>query len=186
MVNFNTKDLKVAIYNHHDDNPSALPDDSVNKLMGALEWAFEHSRSHKIVFSFGYHYLTSDAVAKINSVVRKHDGKIKTFKPAMIFTKADKTNTVSVFYISGLAHIFGTDYEGASKEHVDLLANDEEKRIDSKPPKKPTAKPTIKPTTKATRKNARHYKKYDDSDSSSVEDVSDQGLTQELYRTSRR
>ena len=201
MVNYNTKELKVALFDSlTPEELSPLSEESIDNVLAAIDDAFDRNSNTTLVFVLGRHILPTSVGHRIHRVVTNRSAQIVAYVPTLIILTL-YGKTITVHFIGGI----GTFYVPAPKpdssseeSDADSFANSpvpQRRRTDTgntrnsgrgimRPnrPHIPNTTPitTNRPSNNRSTTNTRIPPKNNAQDSdSSFEDTI--GLTQELY-----
>jgi hypothetical protein len=189
MVNYNTDQLKVAMYTATPDL-TPMSGNSIRNMVAALTEAFDRMTNVVLVFAFCRHLLPARAGHEIHTTITSRGGEIASYHPAMVIN-TNQGKCITIHFIGGIGTFFvpAPDSSSDSDEAVAVM--------DTPSPVPPPRRRPRNNTRTNTRTNtlvadhaannssrgningSRHTNNYHHSSDSSFEDTI--GLTQELF-----
>jgi hypothetical protein len=120
MVNYNTPDLKVAMYSAPVEvNP--LSNTSIRNVIAALTEAFDRRDNMVLVFAFCRHILPVSAGHEIHTTINAHGGQIVSFHPALVIM-TPHGKSITVYFIGGIGTFFAPAADSSSDDSSNEVA----------------------------------------------------------------
>jgi hypothetical protein len=117
MVNFNTKEIKVALYEAVKEiNP--LSQARVDNVIAALNEAFNQKSNVVLVLAFCRHILPAKAGYQIQKTVTARGGTILCYHPALVIMTT-QGKSINVYFIGGIGTFFSPAPDSSSEESDD-------------------------------------------------------------------
>jgi hypothetical protein len=144
MVNFNTKEIKVALYEAvREVNP--LSQDSVDNVIAALNEAFNRKSNVVLVYAFCRHILPAKSGYQIQKTVTERGGEILCYHPALVIMTSHG-KSITVYFIGGIGTFF-TPAPDSTSEDEDTIEVLEVRKPAGIPPPAATCGTTKKGNT---------------------------------------
>jgi hypothetical protein len=190
MVNYNTNELKVAMYNApYEVNP--LPAKSSRNVVAALTEAFDRRTNIVLVFVYCRHMLSVRTGHEIHNLIAARRGQIVSYNPALVIMTTHG-KSITVYFIGGMGNFFAPAPDSSSEDSSDEVNAVIDSPSPMPPPRCQRTDATVAAnatnnratnntngsSNRTTTNNNNANRHQDDSDSSFEDTI---GLTQELF-----
>jgi hypothetical protein len=107
MVNFNTNEIKVALYQVTPEYVvPPLSNHSIINMTAAITEAFDRKCNSVLVFVFCHHVLPTEAGHQIHLAVTGKGGQIVSCNPGLLVIMTDAGKSITVYFIGGIGTFF--------------------------------------------------------------------------------
>ena len=134
MPNFNTAEMKVAVYRVKPQE--LLPDDSVEKLKELIEYTIKQDQTLSVAVSFLNHHLSYTSAMELADFLEKNGASITNDVEGLLSFQTKKGHIVSLYLLGGSGRFLNNVFPEAEAVVVETIFTPKKKRASSakKPP----------------------------------------------------